>query len=272
MARLPEPSWLGVGYAEVMDRHDMAVEAARAGADLAMELFRTTLDVETKSSATDYVTEADRGAQRRVIERIAEEFPEDAIVGEEGDQRSELRPGETAWVVDPIDGTTNYVRGLPIWVTSVAAVEDGETVAAANVWPALDTEYHAGTHGVTCDGEAATVSEVSDIGSSLVAPTLRYDREYTYAALLDSISPVVGDIRRLGSAQATLSLVADGRLDAAVGLLETHPWDTVAGVHLIERAGGRVTDLDGNPWTPASEGIVASNGDIHEELLAALPE
>ncbi|WP_435067174.1 inositol monophosphatase family protein [Haloplanus sp. C73] len=255
-----------------MDRHEMALTAARAGADLAMELFRTTLTVETKSSATDYVTEADTGAQRRIIERITEAFPDDAIVGEEGDQRSHLRPDETAWVIDPIDGTTNYVRGLPIWVTSVAAVEDGDPVAAANVWPALETEYHAGAHGVTCDGEAATVSEVTDLESSIVAPTLRYDREYTYAALLDAISPVVGDIRRFGSAQATLSLVADGRLDAAVGLLETRPWDTVAGVHLIERAGGRVTDLDGDLWTPASEGIVASNGAIHDDLLAALPD
>jgi len=261
-----------VGYADVMDRHDMAVEAARAGADLAMELFRTTLDVETKESATDYVTEADRGAQRRVVERVTEQYPDDAIVGEEGDQRSTLRPGETAWVIDPIDGTTNYVRGIPVWMTSVAAVEDGETVAAANVCPPLGIEYHAGTHGATCDGEAATVSDVDELASSLVGPTLRYDRECTYAALLDAISPVVGDVRRFGSAQATLSFVADGRLDAAVGLLKAHPWDTVAGVHLIERAGGRVTDLDGEPWTPDSEGIVATNGEIHDALLDALPE
>lgn len=250
----------------------MAVEAARAGASLAADLFRTSLDVETKASATDYVTEADTGAQRRIVGRIVESYPDDAVVGEEGDGRTRLRDDETAWVIDPIDGTTNYVRGIPFWVTSVAAVEDGETVAAANCLPALDEEYCAGPGGTAHDGDPASVSDTTALETSVVAPTLRYGREHgdAYGRLLGTLSPAVGDVRRLGSAQTVLSLVAGGHVDAAVGVVESHPWDTVAGVYLIREAGGTVTDLDGKPWTPRSEGLVASNGRVHDDLLSLL--
>ncbi|MFB6101484.1 MAG: inositol monophosphatase [Haloplanus sp.] len=256
-----------------MDRQTMAVQAARTGAELAAELFRTSLDVETKDSATDYVTEADTRTQRRIVDRLTDAYPDDVIVGEEGNHRKRIPPGETAWVVDPIDGTTNYVRGIPFWTTSVAAVENGETVAAANLLPAIGDEYVAG-ESVTHNGDPATVSDTSDLETSVVGPTLRYGREHgkAYGAVLNALSPAVGDVRRLGSAQTTLSLVANGSLDAAVGVVASHPWDTVAGVYLIERAGGTVTDLAGNPWTPRSHGLVASNGRIHDDLLAALPD
>lgn len=256
-----------------MDRQTMVVKAARAGADLAAGLFRTSLNIETKASATDYVTEADTGAQRRIIERITEAYPDDVIVGEEGDRRERLRSDETAWVIDPIDGTTNYVRGIPLWATSVAAVEDGETVAAANCLPALAEEYRTGPDGVTRDGDPTSVSDTTALETSVVAPTLRYGRQHgeAYGALIGALSPAVGDVRRLGSAQTTLSLVAGGHLDAAVGVVEAHPWDTVAGVHLIEQAGGTVTDLTGDPWSPVSDGLVASNGRVHDDLLAILP-
>lgn len=255
-----------------MDRQTMATRAAREGAAVAADLFGTSLDVETKASATDYVTEADVGTQRRIVERIAEAYPDDAIVGEEGNRRDRLRAGETAWVIDPIDGTTNYVRGIPVWATSVAALENGETVAAANCLPAVDTEYRAGTDGTTVDDDPASVSDATDLETSVVAPTLRYGREHgdAYGRLLDRLSPAVGDVRRLGSAQATLSLVAGGGVDAAVGVVPAHPWDTVAGVHLIRQAGGTVTDLSGDAWTPRSEGLVASGGGIHDDLLALL--
>ncbi|MFD1634251.1 inositol monophosphatase family protein [Haloplanus ruber] len=263
-----------------MDRRITAVRAARAGAALAAELFRTGLDVETKDSATDFVTEADRRTQERIVEFLAEEYPDDPVVGEEGDGRKRLQADETAWIVDPIDGTTNYVRDIPLWATSVAVVVDGDPVAAANCLPMLGDEYHAGTDdvirttyqpdGPVDDGDSVTVSDASSLEASIVAPTLRYTGDGVYGSLLGALSPHVGDVRRFGSAQTTLSLVAGGHLDAAVGVTEAHPWDTVAGVHLIERAGGTVTDLDGDPWTPRSEGLVASNGRIHDALLAVL--
>jgi myo-inositol-1(or 4)-monophosphatase len=263
-----------------MDRRTTAVRAARAGAALATELFRTGLDAETKESATDYVTEADRRTQERIVGRLAEDYPDETVIGEEGDGRKRLQSGETAWIVDPIDGTTNYVRGMPLWATSVAVVEDGDPVAAANCLPLLGDEYHADTEDAVRDayrpdgpvdgGDTATVSDTAGLEASLVAPTLRYTGDGAYGSLLGTLSPNVGDVRRFGSAQTTLSLVAGGHLDAAVGVSEAYPWDTVAGVHLIERAGGTVTDLAGEPWTPGSEGLVASNGRIHDDLLALL--
>jgi myo-inositol-1(or 4)-monophosphatase len=255
-----------------MDRETVTIRAAREGAAVAADMFGTSLDVDTKASAIDYVTEADVGTQRRIVECIAETYPDDTIVGEEGAGRKRLRAGETAWVIDPIDGTTNYVRGIPLWGTSVAAVEDGETVAAANCLPALDAEYHAGTDG-TVDGDGpVSVSDATDLETSIVAPTLRYGHEHgdAYGQLLGRLSPAVGDVRRLGSAQATLSFVAGGHVDAAVGVVPAHPWDTVAGVHLIRQAGGTVTDLAGDTWTPRSEGLVASGDGIHDDLLALL--
>jgi myo-inositol-1(or 4)-monophosphatase len=254
-----------------MDRETMAIRAAREGAAVAADLFGASLDVETKTSATDYVTDADTRAQRRIVECIAERYPDDTVVGEEGDGRRRLRTGETAWVVDPVDGTTNYVHELPLWATSVAAVEDGRTVAAVNRLPALDAEYRAGTDGAVVDGAPVSVSDATDLERSVVVPTLRYGRAHgVYGRLLDVLSRSVGDVRRLGSAQTTLSLVAAGRVDAAVGVVQAHPWDTVAGVHLVRQAGGTVTDLAGDRWTPRSEGLVASGGGIHDELLALL--
>jgi myo-inositol-1(or 4)-monophosphatase len=129
--------------------------------------------------------------------------------------------------------------------------------------------YHAGTDGAVHDGNPARVSDTDTLETSVVAPTLRYGREHgeAYGSLLGTLSPAVGDVRRIGSAQTTLSLVAGGHLDAAVGVVASHPWDTVAGVHLIRQAGGRVTDPTGEPWTPQSDGLVASNGRIHAPLL-----
>lgn len=256
-----------------MDRETLAERAADAGAEVAADLFRTDLSVDTKSSEVDYVTRADTRTQHRIIEIIEEQFPEDTIVGEEEDELKRVPPSGIAWVIDPIDGTTNYVNGIQFWATSVAVVEDGEPIAAANVLPILGDRYVAGRDGARHNGRPATVSSTAELDTSLVAPILRYGHEYRaqYGDLLSALSPRIADFRRIGSAQAVLSLVACGAIDATVGTAEPNPWDTVAGAHLVERAGGTVTDVHGEPWSPRKQGIVASNGQIHEELLETLP-
>ncbi len=135
------------------NRLELAERAARAGSEIAAEGFRKEFAVETKSNKTDVVTEFDRRSQRRVIEEIRDEFPDDAIVGEEEDALKEVPEEGDVWVVDPIDGTNNFVRGIPLWTTSVAAVRDGETVAAANVCPALGDVYTADANGAYLNGE-----------------------------------------------------------------------------------------------------------------------
>lgn len=256
-----------------MDRETLAERAASAGSEVAAALFRTDLTIDTKASEVDYVTRADTRTQQRIIETITERFPDETIVGEEGDELKQVPTSGVAWVVDPIDGTTNYVNGIQFWVTSVAVVEDDEPVAAANVLPVLDDRYVAGTDGLRHNGRPATVSETDELSTSLVAPILRYGHRYReqYEELLSALSPVVADFRRIGSAQASLSLVAAGAIEATVGTADPNPWDTVAGAHLVEQAGGTVTDIYGEAWSPRKQGIVASNGRVHDELLETIP-
>jgi myo-inositol-1(or 4)-monophosphatase len=253
-------------------RAALAVEAAEAGAAVAAQRFRTGIDVEVKGGKTDVVTEADRLAQRRVIEAIRGEFPDDAVVGEEEDERKTVPEDGAAWVIDPIDGTNNFVRDGRVWATSVAAVVDGEAVAAANVLPAMGDTYAVGPDGVTRNGDPVAVSDAADPEVFAVSPTVWWprDRRDEYAAVVREVVERFGDVRRYGCAQATLSMVADGGLEAAVTNLRANPWDTVAGVEMVRAAGGVVTDVYGDRWRHDSTGLVASNGEAHGELLEAV--
>jgi myo-inositol-1(or 4)-monophosphatase len=253
-----------------MTRAATARAAAAAGADVAETQYQSGLSVETKAGKMNYVTAADREAQRAVIETIGDEYPDATIVGEEDDELKTMPADGDAWVVDPIDGTTNYVHEIPLWTTTVAAVQDGETTAAVTVAPALDGVYRTAEAGVVWNGEPVTVSEKTDVETFTVSPILRYgsDRDDAFGTLLAELIRAFGDLRRFGSAQLTLAKVAAGSLDAAASAQpRQNPWDTIAGVHLVERAGGVVTDVAGYPWEPGCEGLVASNGRAHERVL-----
>lgn len=251
-------------------RAERVERAADAGATVALDAFRTDVDVETKADA-EPVTRIDRDAQRRVIAVIREEFPDETVVGEEGDTPKSIPEGEPAWVVDPIDGTKNFVRGARAWGTSVASVTEAGTAASANAFPALGDAYVAGPNGARRNGERVAVSDVSDPERALVAPLMLWSRERRdeFAAATRAITTRFDDLRRVGSAQLTLSMIAAGELDGTFTNLTPPPWDTVAGVHLIREAGGRVTDLSGDRWSPGDDGLVASNGQLHDAFLAA---
>lgn len=247
-----------------------ALAAAEAGASFADEYYETSVAVDTKDSRLDYVTEADTGAQRRVIDRIRETYPDATVVGEEEDELKSIPDHGDAWVVDPVDGTTNFVHEIPAWTTSVAVVRDGEPRAAATVAPALDIVFRADADRVTRNGRLMRVSEKPDPETFVVAPVLRYGpgRDDQFGDLMSALIAGFGDLRRFGSAQLTLALVAAGSLDAAASAQpRPRAWDTVAGVHLVERAGGTVTDVDGNAWDPDSEGLIATNGVAHDRVL-----
>ena len=248
-------------------RAECATRAADVGASVALEAFRGDLSVETKSDKTDLVTATDRAAQRRTVDCIREGFPDDAIVGEESDARKTVPEDGPAWIIDPIDGTSNFVRGLRVWGTSVAAVADGEPVAAATVFPALGDTYLADGKETTLNGDLVRVSAREDPETFAVAPILLGG---DFGTTVGALAERFGDIRRFGCAQATLAAVAGGSFDAAVATTRMSPWDTVAGAHMIRRAGGRVTDLAGQPWRHDSDGLIASNGHAHEELLDTL--
>jgi myo-inositol-1(or 4)-monophosphatase len=259
----------------------MAERAARAGGTVARQAFRTDLTVDTKADETDLVTETDRDAQRQAISTIREEFPEDAIVAEEdalptGVDESDAGLADSipdrgdAWVIDPIDGTTNFVHGLTLWATSVAAVVDGDPVGAATYLPAFGEVYAGGLESATRDGTTLAVSEAIDPETFTVGVLGRPPTDTTELGdLFAGLSDALGDTRRFGSAQATLAFLADGGLDAVVATESMAPWDTLAGVRLVRTAGGTVTDLDGDPWSRTDGVFVASNGQAHEAVLAA---
>ena len=256
---------------DVSDRATVAEHAATAGAEVAAAAFRKGIDVETKDGKTDVVTQADRDTQARVIDVIAETFPDDAVVGEEEGARKTVPDEGSSWVVDPIDGTNNFVRNIRVWTTSVAAVQDGEPVASANVLPACGDVYTADADGAYLDGTPVSVSDVADPERATVVPTFWWDFDHReeYAAATRAIVERFGDLRRFGSAQVTLSMVASGSLEGTITNEQTNPWDTVAGVHMVRQAGGTVTDLDGERWRHDSTGLVASNGAVHDEVLEA---
>jgi myo-inositol-1(or 4)-monophosphatase len=252
------------------ERAAVAERAARAGGRVAHDRFRSDIAVETKGE-DDVVTAADRAAQRTVIESIRESFPDDAIVGEEGDERKTVPEEGAAWIIDPIDGTHNYVREIRVWGTAVAAVVDGEPVAAATACPALGDVYTADADGAYRNGEPIAVNDVADPRRAAVDPTLWWDHDARdeYANACEAIVRRFADMRRFGAAQVVLPTVAAGGLEGVVSNLRANPWDSVAGVFMIRQAGGRVTDLEGNRWRHDSTGLVASNGTLHDEVLAA---
>ncbi len=257
------------------DRVACALGAAKAGAAVAEASFRGSHDVETKGEKTDVVTQVDRDAQTRVVETIRETFPNEVIVAEEDDDETAAIPTTgSAWVVDPIDGTNNYVRGMRLWATSVAALVDGEPVAAATVAPALGDTYVATTESASVNDEPAKVRDRTDPETFVAVPTFwwGFDRRDEYATACRAVVERFGDMRRFGSTQLALAMCASGAVDAVITNVQVTPWDSVAGSLLVERAGGVVTDVEGEPWRHDSRGLVASNGEAHEVVLEAARE
>jgi myo-inositol-1(or 4)-monophosphatase len=207
---------------------------------------------QSKSTATDMVSEIDRAAERLIVERLLGARPDDGVVGEEGAARagsSGLR-----WVIDPLDGTTNYLYGLPGWGVSIAA-EDADGVVAGVVVDAVRGEVYTATRGGGAfrDGRAIACSDVTDLGTALVGTGFAYasERRRAQGVVIAGLLPRVRDIRRFGAAAVDLCLVACGRLDAYFerGLAW---WDLAAGGLVATEAGAVLASLDGGPVTAGS--------------------
>ena len=227
--------------AEPSALRDLALSAARA---VAPELRRRAGAVEvsnTKTTATDLVTEVDRWSEERIVGHILATRPDDSILGEEG--TGVHGTSGVRWLVDPIDGTTDFVYGHPGFSVSIGVEVDGSPVAGVVVDPLLDDEFGAAIgHGTTRNGRPVRVNRVDDLSSALVATGFGYDpgRRRRQAESLVSIIGHIRDIRRCGGAATDLASVACGRVDAYFerGL---NPWDCAAGTVLVTEAGGAVT-------------------------------
>jgi myo-inositol-1(or 4)-monophosphatase len=156
-----------------------------------------------------------------------------------------------------------------VWTTSVAAVVDGEAVGSATYLPAVQDVYTAGPDSATCNGESLSVSDRTDTAAWAVSVLGIYGAGTgdEMSGLARSVVEEFGDLRRFGSMQATFAFVAAGGLDAAIMPHPPNPWDAIAGAHLVESAGGTVTDIEGEDWDKDSDSLVASNGQAHDRLL-----
>jgi histidinol-phosphatase len=233
-----------------------ALELADAADAVTLPRFRAVdLHVETKADLSP-VTDADRAAERLLRERIAIDRPGEGVFGEEeGDDG-----GPTRWIVDPIDGTRNFSRGIPVWATLIALERDGRVVCGVASAPALGRRWWAARgEGAWRDGERINVSRVSELAEAAVAAT--------YARDLAALEPRVWHARGLGDFWQHV-LVAEGALDAAVDA-QLEVWDYAPLELIVGEAGGRLTDLDGRPPSPGAQ-VVSSNGVLHDEVLAAL--
>lgn len=238
----------------------------------------------TKTSAQDLVTEVDKGVETMIRKLIHTYFPDHAILGEESVEPGasaaaaaleEAREHEYLWIVDPIDGTTNYVHGFPFYCVSIALAVRGELTVGVIYDPIRDEMFVAEKgKGAYMHGIPAAVSKEADLGDSLIAMGFPPDREFAQPANLaglQAVLPKIRGIRAGGSAALHLAYVAVGRVSGywEVGL---SPWDCAAGALLVMESGGTVTDTMGRPYDIGSRHIVASNGLIHDALVASLRE
>lgn len=229
----------------------------------------SNLKINEKASY-DLVTEADLASEKMVIDEIQKYFPTDSFLSEEFgayEGKSGFR-----WIIDPLDGTTNYAHGLPLYGVSVALEDESQkkSVLGLVLFPELRTFYHAiQGEGAFRDGKPIHVSTKKNMKDSLFVTGFPYDRSNSLESLLlyyKSILKKSRGIRRTGAATIDLCWVADGKFDGyyEIGL---KPWDMAAAGLIVLEAGGRVTSMDGNDFHPYIPSVLASNGILHESLL-----
>lgn len=244
---------------------EAAVRAARAGGEVALKYYRSGFDVTMKDDLTP-VTQADREAEAVIVESLSAAFPDIGFLGEELGRRG---PQERRWIVDPIDGTRNFVRRIPVWATLVALEEAGEVTVGVIHNPVTGELYAARRGGgAWLNGERIHVSTVADLGAAhLLHAGLRLLRESgwweSFVRLVDATERQRGFGDYLG-----YGLVAEGKAEIYAEA-DLKPWDLAAPKILIEEAGGRFTDFLGRPTIYGGTAL-ATNGRLHEAVLALL--
>src|SRR6266581_576648 len=252
-----------------MEYLDFAIELARAGGDVLKQYMAGEKQVELKGRA-NLVTVADKESEALIIRRIRERYPDHAILAEESGASG---AGRSKWIIDPLDGTTNFAHQYPFFCVSIGFEQAGEVVSGAVYDPWRD-EMFSGARGLGSflNGKRLRVSNIDKLGSGLILTGFPYtmrEKMKTAISQFESFLFESQAVRRAGSAALDLGYVALGRADG-FWEMDLHPWDTAAGLVILEEAGGRVTDFAGNPFSIYGKQIVASNGRIHDEMVAVL--
>jgi len=250
---------------------EIAVEAAREAGLYALGRMGNIEEVQYKRNHNDIVTDVDKHCEKLIIGRIQEEFPAHGILAEESGETA-AEAGDFLWIIDPIDGTTNYAHGFPFFCVSIGVMCEGEMKMGVVYDPTRDELFTAEAgKGAFLNGKKIRVSSASKVMDSIIGTGFSYDpkRRSEVLPYFENVIKHAQAIRRAGSAALDLSYVACGRFDGfwEFGL---NPWDISAGLLLIQEAGGKISKMSGGPSSIHDKEIVASNGNIHQELLNIL--
>ncbi len=255
---------------EIAEAHEFAIGLARKAGMLLRERFDGPRDVDHKG-AIDIVTDADRASESLIAAAIRERFPEHMLLAEEGSTGGSSH-GRWRWVVDPLDGTTNFAHRYPHFATSIALEREGEVIVGAVYDPMRDEMFEAAKGvGARLNGEPIVVASRSALLSTLLATGFPYDltaRDESSRLWVRFNNQTQG-VRRDGAAALNLCYVASGRLD---GYWErpVQPWDKAAGALIASEAGALVTGLTGTSYTVEDSGVIAANPDLHRAMLAEI--
>jgi myo-inositol-1(or 4)-monophosphatase len=253
------------------DYLNTAVEIARESGALLAKLFTQPMEI-TYKRRSDLVTVADRRSEALIVERLQRHFPEHGIVAEEGGGHS--APSEYCWYVDPLDGTTNFAHGFPVFCVTLGLARRGEVIAGVVYDPTRDDLYTAERGGgAYLNGRRLQVSRTEKLSECLVATgfppfATNHDLNIKFYFRFTELSH---GIRRCGSAALDLCSVAAGRFDG-FWELKLNPWDKAAGSLLVTEAGGRMSDIQGRPFDLLGDDVFASNGLIHDQMLEVFAE
>lgn len=247
------------------------IKAAEAGAKQIKHYFNGVFSISHKEGMNNLVTEADHAAEKAIIDVIRQEYPDHFILSEEtGELKTE---SEFKWIIDPIDGTVNFSNGIPLCCVSIALEKNGEMLLGCVYNPLMDEFYFAQQGmGAFLNDKKITVSSKNEVIKSCLVTGFPYTYLDAPNGPLQVFEKLVRrgvPVRRLGSAAIDLCWVAAGRFD---GFYEHNlqAWDSAAGFLMVEEAGGKVTDFKGNPYSPYQPHLLATNGNIHDELRSII--
>lgn len=259
--------------------HGFVRDIARSAAELQLSRYERPGEISEKKPK-DLVTEVDYLCEDLLISRIQESYPEDAILSEE--RGGEIDPNGRSWVLDPVDGTANFARANPLFCVCVSVMESGEVTHAAVAAPRVGDLYHAylggGAYRDTAGGhtERIHVSETSELEYAFTGADLSFTGLRGGGSGSDPKKRGLGDVfaksmqlRALGSAGIRGAWAAAGYLDVSIGTRNTL-WDYATTALLVSEAGGRCTDLSGEPWNLDSDALIATNGHLHDEVIETL--
>jgi myo-inositol-1(or 4)-monophosphatase len=251
----------------------VAIQAALSAGTLLRQGFGTEFEIELKQGKQNLVTEYDKSSEKSIISTIFQHFPGHAILAEES---GEMHKGQSpvTWIIDPLDGTVNFARHIPVFSVSIAVAIDKQIVSGVVYQPITRELFIAEIKkGAYLNGKRIYVSKITEFENTLMATGFPYDVDKNPFSCIDRFAKLQAQgipIRRLGSAAIDLCYVAAGKFDTfwEVGL---HPWDMAAGKLLVEEAGGQVTHWDGSPHKVFSyDTLLASNGLLHQKMIEQL--